>query len=145
LSRRPHVIKDWSDGEPIPQGYHETTRARTGLVVGGAVLFGTTYLISALTGAAGSDLSNCGCYGALFVPGVGPFIELGQSTTATGSLLLVLDGVSQLGGIAMFIAGFAAPRTVLVRDDYGSSQGFHIALAPIVAPGRSGMGVVGTF
>jgi hypothetical protein len=141
----PRIIKDWSEGEPIPPGYHEATRIRRGLVVGGAVLFGTTYLLSAIVAAAVTDCHCGGTAGALFIPGAGPFVELGQSNSATGSLFLVLDGVSQLGGIAMFVAGLAAPRTVLVRNDLGSTSAFHLALSPIVGPGRSGMGVVGTF
>jgi hypothetical protein len=41
----------------------------------------------------------------------------------------------------MFIAGFAWPKTELVRD----VAGLHLQLAPIVARGQSGMGLVGTF
>jgi hypothetical protein len=142
----PRVIYDWSEGEPIPPGYHESTRIRRGLVIGGAVLFGSTYLLTALVGAA---LSDCHCtttsFGPLLVPGVGPFIEMAQSGTASGSLFLALDGLSQLGGIAMFIAGFAAPKTVLVQGAVGSKGGLQLAFSPIVAPGQSGMGVVGSF
>jgi hypothetical protein len=141
----PRIIKDWSEGEPIPPGYHESVRARKGLIIGGAVLFGTMYLISAFAAAAETDLSSCGCHGGLFIPGAGPFVELGHSGGATASLFLVLDGVSQVGGIAMFIAGFAAPQTVLVRNDMGSKGRLHLALSPIIGPDRSGMGVVGTF
>jgi hypothetical protein len=141
----PRIISDWSEGEPIPPGYHEAIRMRRGLVVGGAVLFGTMYLLTALVAAVESDNTSCGCHAGLFIPGAGPFVELGQSTGATTSFFLVVDGMSQLGGLAMFIAGLAVPKTVLIRNDLGSTSGFHLALSPIVGPGRSGMGVVGTF
>lgn len=141
----PHIIADWSEGEPIPPGYHESTRMRKGLVIAGAVLFGTTYLLSALVGAIVTDCQCGGTATALLIPGAGPFVELGQSNSATGSFSLVLDGLSQVGGLAMFIAGLAVPRTVLVRDDYASSSGFHLTVSPIVGPGQRGMGLVGTF
>jgi hypothetical protein len=144
----PRVITDWSEGEPIPPGYHESTRIRKGLVIGGAVLFGTTYL---LTAASASVVEGCNCGGnvaSLFVPGVGPFIQMAQTgNTALSSFWLAFDGIAQLGGITMFVVGLAAPKTVLVRNDLGSNpkKDFHLALAPMVAPGREGMGVIGTF
>jgi hypothetical protein len=148
----PRVINDWSEGEPIPPGYHESTRIRRGLVIGGAVLFGTTYLLSALVGSiaitANDDCQGCSgsSLGALLIPAVGPFVAMGNSgNTALGDFWLAFDGLLQVGGITMFAVGIAAPKTVLVRNDLGSNQGIHLSLAPIVAPGRQGMGVIGTF
>jgi hypothetical protein len=152
----PRVISDWSEGEPIPPGYHESTRIRKGLVIGGAVLFGTTYLLSALTAsvAISADSADCnGCsgnssgLGTLLIPGVGPFVTMAHSgNTALGNFWLAFDGIAQVGGITMFAIGIASPKTVLVRNDLGSnSSGFHLALSPIIAPGRQGMGVIGTF
>jgi hypothetical protein len=151
----PRVITDWSEGEPIPPGYHESTRIRKGLVIGGAVLFGTTYLFSAFAATLGaateSDCYGTGCGStgnpltALFIPAVGPFIQMAHSGNgAVGNFWLALDGIAQVGGITMFAVGFAAPKTVLVRNDLGSN-GIHLQLAPIVAPGRQGMGLIGTF
>jgi hypothetical protein len=140
----PRIIKDWDSGQPIPPGYHEEEHARKGLIIGGAVLFGTTYLLSAVTAAAYSDanIGNGGTATALYVPGVGPFIEIGQVSSATGSLFLALDGICQLGGITMFALGLAYPNKELVRNDFG---GIHLHLAPIVARDKQGMGLVGTF
>ncbi len=142
----PPIIKDWSEGDPVPPGYHPTTRMRKGLVVGGAVLFGVTYLLTALTAAVSADTSQgSNPLAALWVPGAGPFIQLFESgNSATGSLVLVLDGLCQAGGISMFAIGLAAPKTTLVRNDLGSNTP-HLTFAPIVGPGRSGMGLVGTF
>jgi hypothetical protein len=161
----PRIITDWSDGEPIPPGYHEATRVRKGLVIGGAVLFGSTYLISAFTATAGAANASETCainmdFGssqdcntgnpltALFIPAVGPFIQMAHSGNgAVGNFWLALDGIAQVGGITMFVVGLASPKTVLVRNDLGSikKKDFQLSLAPIVSPQRQGMGVVGTF
>jgi hypothetical protein len=156
----PRVITDWSEGEPVPPGYHESTRIRKGLVIGGAVLFGSTYLLSAFTATVGAaDASeNCiwstpSCNSSnpltsLFIPAVGPFIQMAHSgNTAVGNFWLALDGIAQVGGITMFAIGLASPKTVLVRNDLGSitRKDFQLSLAPIVSPQRQGMGFVGTF
>ncbi len=146
----PRVITDWSDGDPVPPGYYPYTRVRTGLVIGGAALFGTAYLESTLSAALLADFSSFPgstrtSVGALFVPGVGPFIEIGQSVGTTLSLCFALDGLAQLGGMTMFVVGLAVPKTVLVHDEYGSSPRIQFSFAPIVAPGRQGLGLVGTF
>jgi hypothetical protein len=111
------------------------------------VLFGVTYLFSALAAAVASDANNGGSnpLAALWVPAAGPFIQLFESgNSATGSLVLVLDGLCQVGGISMFAIGLAAPKTMLIRNDLASSAP-RLTFAPIVGPGRSGMGLVGTF
>jgi hypothetical protein len=51
---------------------------------------------------------------------------------------LVTDGVLQLGGVAMFVAGFAYPKTELVRD-----RAFD--LRPVVSSQRAGLEASGTF
>jgi hypothetical protein len=143
----PHVIRDWDEGSPVPPGYHPSTRIRTGLVVGGAVLFGTLYFFSVLAAAAGADSASGSGQGnpegALWVPGLGPFIQMGSTSSAVGNVFLAVDGAGQVAGLAMFIYGIASPRTVLVRNDLG---GLHISPKPMTF-GRSGggMGLVGTF
>ena len=120
----PRVIKDWEEGEPVPPGYHPVTRIRKGLVVGGAVTFGAVYLINVFAAALSHDACNAvagsRCSGALtplYIPIAGPFVQLGSSSTASGSFALVLDGLLQAGGVAMLIAGIAAPKTMLIRND----------------------------
>jgi len=141
----PRVIKDWDSGQPIPPGYHVEEHVRKGLIIGGAVTFASTYLLSALVAASVESVPQNGNsgYGALYVPGVGPFILMAQGgNIALGDFLLAIDGIAQLGGIAMFAAGIAYPRTELVRNDLG---GLHFHFAPIVARDHTGMGIVGTF
>ncbi len=136
----PRIITDWEDGEPIPQGYHRTTRARTGMIVAGAVTFGTLYLISLLVASAGSDVANAGGttnpVASLYIPAIGPFIQMTNSSTATGNVFLAIDGIAQSAGLAMLIYGITSPRTVLVRND--------LATQLVVTPmhvGQSGYGL----
>lgn len=143
----PRVIKDWSEGDPVPPGYRPITRIRTGLVAGGAVLFGVTYLFSILGAAIGAD-DNSGQsnpFSALLVPAAGPFIQMFHSgNSSVGNFFLALDGLSQVGGISMLAIGIAAPQAVLVRNDLASTTP-RLSIAPILGPDRSGMGLVGTF
>ena len=30
----PRIITDWNDDDPVPYGYHPSTRTRTGMIVG---------------------------------------------------------------------------------------------------------------
>ncbi len=151
----PRIIRDWQEGEPIPPGYHPSTRIRTGLVAGGATMFGATYLISLLVAAIGQDsctaVSTMGgvqCTNdaaPLFIPVVGPFITMGNvRDSATADVFLVLDGLLQVGGIAMFIAGLAWPKTVLVRNDLGKNK-IHVTPTPMLGQNMAGAGLIGTF
>jgi hypothetical protein len=135
----PRIITGWEEGEPIPQGYHLATRARTGMIVAGAVTFGTLYLISLLVASVGSDVASANGgsnqVAALYVPGIGPFIQMFNSSTATGNVVLAIDGLAQTAGLAMLIYGITTPRTVLVRNDLAQT---------IVTPmriGQSGYGL----
>jgi hypothetical protein len=141
----PRILTDWEQGEPIPPGYHPRTRARTGMIVAGAVTFGTLYLFTALVAAAGADSAQTNGtsnqYGALWVPGVGPFLQMTNTSSATGNYVLAIDGLAQCAGLAMLIYGISSPRTVLVRDDLAK---------PLIMPMRIGqdgygMGVLGRF
>ena len=146
----PRKITDWEEGEPIPPGYHTHSHVRVGLIVGGAVTFGLTYLTTALAGALVSDIgnaTNCGnsCSSAkpLLVPLVGPFIVLPHSDTATGSFFLVFDGLVQAAGIGMLIGGIAAPKVDLVRDEVGTIK---VQPTPLVFDNKgAGFGFKGTF
>jgi hypothetical protein len=152
----PTMIKDWEPGNPIPQGYHPETRTRTGLIVAGAVTFGTLYLISALVAAAGADSSSRVTYsngqyvktsgenpvGALWVPVVGPFIQMGhEGNSSVGNVVLVVDGLGQVAGATMLAFGLFSPRHVLVRNDLGT-----VRVSPVgLGGGKVGWGLTGTF
>jgi hypothetical protein len=116
----PRMIKDWDENQPIPPGYHRETRIRKGLVIAGALVFGIPYLYSAGFAAIGDDVtrngeSNPAKY--LYVPVLGPFIEMGQTDSSSLRYFLALDGIAQSAGAFMFIYALAAPKNVLVRND----------------------------
>jgi hypothetical protein len=145
-----------SPGE-LPPGFRSETRPRWGLVIGGAAGFVVAYAINDFYAVIGT-VANCGgdgtCgigqvrvnYGPMYVPLAGPFIEMGQAgVTAGGKAFLAIDGLVQAGMLTMMTIGLALPKTVIVQSRVGSNLGVRMSLAPIVAPGRQGMGLVGTF
>ncbi len=133
----PRVIKNWNEGEPMPAGYHPVQRVRTGFIAGGASMLVSLYLLSALVASVVSDASQGSQQDtALYVPAIGPFIQMTSTSSATGNFVLAIDGAVQSAGLAMLIYGIASPRTVLVRND--------LATAPRVLPirlGRDGYGL----
>ena len=142
----PRVITDYEEGDPFPAGYHPVQRTRKGLVVGGAVTFGCLYLISLLIAAANTDAAKADNRSseadALYIPAIGPFVQMARTSSATANVFLALDGIAQAGGIAMFVAGISMPKTVLVRD---ASTSPTLHLAPLVGRGSTGLAVMGTF
>lgn len=139
----PARIDDWHEGEPMPAGYHAVKRVRTGLVTGGAITFGVSYFISILIAAIGQDLSGASNpFWPQFIPVVGPFIQMGVTPLATVAVYCTFLGLAQAGGLAMFIAGLAAPRTYLVRDAYTKNN---LQFTPFVTPTSSGFALSGRF
>ena len=127
----PARITDWDDTSPVPPGYHVQTQVRKGMIIGGAVLFGSLFLIDLLVAAGGADSGN-NQYTAMYVPAAGPFLQMATSGTSNvGSLFLAIDGLAQCAGIAMLIYGIAAPRTILVRNDLGMTM-------PMLVPMKMG-------
>lgn len=149
----PREIRDWSEGDPIPPGYHPTTSIRRGLVIAGAVTFGAVYLLNVLTAAASLDackayssVTNSTCTDAsmLFIPVVGPFIQVTRTSgSASLSTLLVIDGIAEAAGVFMFVAGLAWQRTSLIRNDLGRNTPAKPTIAPYFS--GAGGGLVGTF
>lgn len=116
------------DPDDPPPGYHTESRSRRGIVLGGALMLGIPYLISAGVGAAGITDHNRGIV-PMLVPVVGPFITLETShvfegtrdQAATvgrvfGAMGLIVDGVLQVGGLSLVVVGLAAQKRVVVRD-----------------------------
>jgi hypothetical protein len=150
----PGMELPYEEGDPIPPGYRLREQNRRGLIIAGSIVTGIPWMIS-LTAATGADFDNKS--GFLVIPGIGPWLMLlagGGSDRDCGSnefsiceesraglrAALVLDGLVQSAGAAMFISGFAFPRKRLVRQDVT------VSLVPTtVAPGAYGLGAVGTF
>jgi len=141
-SNRPLVISDWPEDEPAPQGYHWSKRVRRGPIIAGAVLFGTFYVLSAFIGALGQD-SGDPAYGWLYVPGLGPFIELSNSSSATASVALILDGAAQSAGLALLVWGIVSPAPVLVRNQIDAPRVVPVPM--LLGRNGQGFGLIGTF
>jgi hypothetical protein len=140
----PREIKDWNEGDPIPPGYRPVERTRKGLIVGGAVTFGTLYLLTVLVTAMIQDVENAtgskDNVSALYVPALGPFIQMASTSSSSGNVVLAIDGAGQTAGAIMLIVGLTSPKTVLVRNDLAE-----IRFAPVITRGSAGAGLVGTF
>jgi hypothetical protein len=131
----PAQLANWKDGDPVPDGYHKSTRVRRGAIVAGAVCFGTLYLFSLLAASIAADSAKTTTYttgpngtvantttsanpdAALYIPALGPFIQMGSTSSATGNFFLAIDGLGQTVGIALIVYGITSPQTVLVRND----------------------------
>jgi hypothetical protein len=136
----PRVIA--AEGDAAPDGYHEETRVRSKLLIAGLVTFGSLYVLSALTGAAMDD-DDHGSGASLYAPCIGPFAQLAQtgSRDETGQVVLVIDGVAQIAGVAMTLAAIASPRKVFVRNDLAA----HVTPRPFATRHGAGFGLTGTF
>jgi hypothetical protein len=141
----PRFIKDWHDGDPMPWGYHREERARKGEIISGAILFGVPYLYSTFIAALGDDISSStggsNPVGWLYLPVLGPFIEISKSDSAAVNEVLVLDGLAQGIGAALFFHGLLYPRPILVRNDLALLS---VTPAPVGKDG-TGMMLMGTF
>lgn len=135
-------VADWEDGSPVPYGYRPVKRARKGLVIAGAVTFGSVYLTTALAGGIASDSGGRGT-GTLLVPVLGPLFMLGYQESVTGGFLLVLNMLAQSAGVTMFAVGLAMPRTTLARVSVGKVD---ITPVPMTfGPSSAGLGFAGKF
>jgi hypothetical protein len=140
---RPPYLEDWPEGTAAPAGYHWTQRPRLGPIIAGATVLGVLWGVSALVGAAAFDDTHDPAYEWLYVPVAGPFLELTNTTSAAGSVTLVIDGVGQAAGAALLIWGLTSPITRVVRNDV--SKPLVLPMPVVMGRGGAGLGVVGTF
>ncbi|APR75064.1 Vegetative cell wall protein gp1 precursor (Hydroxyproline-rich glycoprotein 1) [Minicystis rosea] len=141
------VVIPYEDGMPIPPGYGLTHRRRRALIATGAALFGASYLTSALTAAtvvAGIDKHRSEV-APLFIPFAGPWITLATSRDAQlndpdrrmNGVLLVVDGVAQITGAALFIAGMVTREPILMRTRASYDKSAMLAVPEVLVGGRS--------
>ncbi len=130
-------------GDRIPPGYHTESRVRRGPIIVGATMGGTTYLINLLVaGIAGRGNDDGGRITMLYIPGIGTWGYVGQACDSDGNdgcSFLVLHSAAHTVGVALFLYGFAAPRTVLVRNDVSW------AVVPQIAKSNGGLSLIGQF
>lgn len=107
----------YNDDDPIPPGYEIQTRPRMGLAKAGIATFVPLYGLSVLFGGVylGSQSGDAGKYGPMIVPIVGPWVTIGTANTDSGTFFLVLDGLGQATGAALFLAGMLTDEKYLAR------------------------------
>jgi hypothetical protein len=129
----PDEIDDFDFSRPTPAGYTIVNRPRLGMLIGGGVTFGVSYMYGVLFAAAGADESRyeydydgTGSSGenkmaALWIPVAGPFIQMANEDSATGKVLLFGLGAAQTTGAIMLYYGLTTKKKVLVRNDFVGS------------------------
>lgn len=136
-------VLDYTEGQPVPVGYHVEQRARRGLVLAGSLTAGIPFLVSFLTGLSiglSGSRSDGEATVAMMAPIVGPFITIETSgAEGAGVLWLLLDGAAQVAGTGMLIGGLVAKEDKLVRDYQDAS------LTPDVRVGPGGATATWTF
>jgi hypothetical protein len=133
---------NYVEGSPIPYGYTRVEKTRKGLVIGGAVTLGVVYGFSAAFGAVGEDLRRTNetrtNTSAMWIPVIGPFLQMKETSSNTGKLGLFHVGLAQTAGALMLVYGLTSPRTILVRND-------QLSVVPMLSKDASGMMVMGSF
>ena len=137
------------EGGPVPPGMRVHSRPRLGLVIGGAITFGATWLLSAYVGflaeafSGGYSGSGSSPAGWLVLPVFGPLITAASGDVSSqGWSVLVLDALVQAGGLTMFVVGFTNPNRTLVPVQQQGARSAparpHWALLPGTASGAHG-------
>jgi hypothetical protein len=138
-------VMPWTESDPIPPGYHEGRRIRLGLLIAGVSVLGSFWLPTCVIGSFSDDAVTTieGC-----TPVVGPFALIGQagSTGASGAggevAALIADGVIQLGGLGMMVAGIMGER-VLLRADVRAARSWWAPVPLRLGSRGAGLGLVG--
>jgi len=153
LRQRPAVLP-YVQGSPAPRGYVLEEYHPRGLIIGGAVTLGVLYSIS-LSVAASNDFNRAN--GWLAVPVVGPFGWLATRKTpicgsgqytytcnegdeSSNRTMVALDGMGQVAGAAMLIAGLA-----ITRKHWLLTEQQDIVVAPYTSSSGSGLNILGRF
>jgi hypothetical protein len=98
---------------PAPQSVVPSPKTPPGFGMAaiGATIFVGTYLASSLTATTGftADDGTSSDRGDLWIPVVGPFMQLGSTHSGGLDVLLVLDALAQAAGLTMFVYDVATP------------------------------------
>lgn len=130
----------YSEGEPVPAGYHVESRVRRGPIVAGTIMAGSTYLINLLIAdVAEEDGDDRATW--LYVPGVGTWAYADDACDdeRDGCSIVVMHSLTHSIGLALIIYGLAAPKAILARDTTS------LRITPILARSTSGLLATGSF
>jgi hypothetical protein len=142
----PEVIKDTDEDRGPPPGYTAVWRTRKGLLIGGGITFGVAYSFAILTAAEGADSAEWSESGenesaSMWIPIVGPFLQMTQDDQATEDLGLAIVGGAQVVGAVLLYYGLTSKKRVFVRNDLVGN----LSVSPMAGNGASGMMVGGRF
>lgn len=144
----PEEITDVGERQQAPAGYTAIKRARKGLIIGGAVTLGSTYMVCALTAAIGADTARSvdGTRGtnevaAMWIPVAGPFVQIARTDSATANVFLFGLGGAQVAGAIMLYYGLTTEKRVFVRNDLVGS----LHVSPMAGYGTTGVTLSGQF
>ncbi len=113
---------------------------RRGLVIAGAVTFGSTYVISAAIAAGFLDDNNGDDMVPLFIPVAGPFVAIGTADTSPiATTALIIDGLAQAAGVALFVVGLTDEEKIWKRND------LTMRVAPMPLANGGGAALIGEF
>ena len=142
-------------GGPIPPDAHLDDRPNLPLLITGPSLLGAAWLSSIFGFFAGIrcvDYFDCSSpSGWLFVPVVGPWVALvGSDASERGGVyqaVLVVDGLAQVGGLAMLAAGVLVRHPVVVTrmPVYGRETAPRWTVLPGAPGSQAGLSVSGQF
>ncbi|MBX3272380.1 MAG: hypothetical protein KF729_19125 [Sandaracinaceae bacterium] len=127
---------------PQPRPMRTEQRAHVGLIVGGAVMLGVSWLVNAALISPFAGWSASSGYQpsweafryAGLVPVAGPWIQLalkpnGLSDDGWGTYL-VIDGLLQAAGLTMLILGATITETVTVYGDRRTGPSLSLGVGP---------------
>jgi hypothetical protein len=155
-AEKPKDELPYSEGQPIPNGYHVEERFRRGLVIGGSLTLGIPWIFS-VKAAADSNFNDK--TGFLLIPAVGPWLMLAAGGASDDNCtsdssesgfcnlanevskgILFLDGLAQTTGAILLAVGIGYPTKRLIRNTVS------LSMAP-TSLGRDGYGIsaTGTF
>ncbi|MBL0214434.1 MAG: hypothetical protein IPQ07_11155 [Myxococcales bacterium] len=149
----PEEITEIGDRQTAPAGYTTVMRARKGLIIGGSVTLGATYLVCAMTAAAGADdarrqatYSDSPGTGknelsSMWIPIAGPFLQMAHTDSSTANVFLFHLGAAQVAGAIMLYYGLTTQKRVFVRNDLVGN----LQLSPMTGNNTTGMALSGQF
>lgn len=105
------------------------------LLTSGATLFSTVYTFNIIAAAASKDSASTATVWPLYVPVIGPFMQMGYTQSEGARVALAFDGLAQAGGIALLIGAVVMPEPRPGRP----------TVVPLTLPGGSGVGLLGRF